>query len=265
MKVAKLLGAVGALVLLACTPVRADEPAQSWSGLYIGAHVGYGWGDSDGSLTFYDPEKVNEKITDHFPDGTHKRTLSPDGWLGGGQLGMNFQRDSFVYGIELDLSKAGIEDSGINTSTQFGDWGSVSKHITTEIEWLGTVRGRLGFTTGQMLIYGTGGFAWAKTSARQDVFHNKGEDTNLHASGSDKETLAGWTIGGGLEVALSSRLTLKGEYLYIDLGDVSYNFKGTHTGKPDAEKAGKPHTTDGYDADVTLHTFRIGVNYRFGG
>jgi len=255
------IAAAGAIMLLGF-PVQAGE-TTSWSGLYIGAHGGYAWGDVDGDVTYSSPNN-NQTAADHFPDGTGL-SISADGWFGGGQIGYNTQHQNLVFGIEADVSGGDINGGGSRTTHNFGGWGSYTKDISTDIDWLGTVRGRLGIATGPALFYATGGFAWAKTDADQSVTFNGGNGgaPGLHAVGSASKTLTGWTAGGGVEWQIAHSWSLKSEYLYVDLGSANYNFVGAHTGIGGGAP-GDPHTTDGFDTDVTLHSVRVGLNYKFG-
>jgi outer membrane immunogenic protein len=270
------LGVFGAAVvgaLVTCGSAVAggslkDGPTSTWSGAYIGIHGGYGWGDHDGTFTV---ENGTVDPNTHFPPSA-ARSYELDGGFGGGQIGFNFQHDHLVFGIEADASYADIDGSVSGTTQTFGTWGSYTKNITTEIEWLGTLRGRLGVDVGHALIYGTGGFAWAKAESEQAIFFNGGlvppnqgggGPAGLHATGGDDKWLTGWTVGGGVEWALNKSWSLKGEYLYVDLGSADYNYIGTRTGVGGGT-AGSSHTTDGFNGDLDLQTVKIGLNYKFG-
>lgn len=160
----------------------------SWTGLYVGAQVGYGWGTTDaksGPLTGFD------------------QTYSYDtnGWLGGGHLGYNWQFQNLVYGIETDLEASGVSGRGV---------GSLGLTHGTDLGWQGSTRGRLGIAYDRTLFYATAGIAYG------DVKIDKG-----FASYSDIRT--GWTAGAGVEHAISDRMTLRLEYRYTDLGSSSFN------------------------------------------
>lgn len=197
--------------------------AHSWSGLYIGANVGHAWGDI----------KFRDVIHNDEPqDGTGK--LEPDGWFGGGQIGFNFQSGQAILGIEADLQGADVSDHFVV--------GGGNVRVGADLNYFGTVRGRLGVALDRVMPYVTGGFAWGHV----DVHGRAANDAIIK----DSATHTGWVIGGGLELALDSNWSLKGEYLYYDLGKEKYSFAAD-------EISG--------NADLTFHTFRIGVNYKFGG
>src|SRR5262249_30479031 len=134
-------------------------PAFSWTGFYIGLHVGYGWGDGD---TTFQPLPSAASFINLAPTTL---TPKPSGVLGGAQLGYNYQMGPVVFGFETDFSGTGMHErvttSPIiqNDGTAFPGAGFLTAR--QEINWFGTVRGRIGFTPFQrLLIYGTGGFAY---------------------------------------------------------------------------------------------------------
>jgi outer membrane immunogenic protein len=192
-------------------PSYKDEPDYGaprylWTGVYAGLQAGYAWGDAfqfDGGGTFFSKEA--------------------DGFIGGGTLGYNFQRGQVVWGIETDFSGSNLEARGGCTG---------GPTCETTMDWLWTLRGRVGLDMNGWMPYVTGGLAMAEVSA------DSGQQ-----SGSD--TLTGWTIGGGLEVKLDRNWSLKGEYLYVDVGD-SFNLGG-----------GERATLE------DLHIVRGGINYKF--
>ncbi len=169
----------------------------NWSGLYAGANAGYGWSAN----------------TDY---------LDPTGAFGGAQIGYNFQRGHIVFGLEADFEGAGISDS--NT------------YAKSEMNWFGTVRGRLGYTFGSALLYATGGFAY-------------GNVENSFLSWSASETQTGWVVGGGVEYKLAANWSGKIEYQYLDLDASSASGAG-----PLGSGAGN---------DTQVHTVRVGLNYFF--
>ncbi len=192
-------------------PSMKDEPDYGpprylWTGFYAGLQAGYGWADAfqfDGGGTFFSREA--------------------DGFIGGGTLGYNFQRGNVVWGIETDFSGSNIEAKG--------DCGAPSD-CKTNLDWLWTLRGRVGLDMNGWMPYITGGLAMAEVSA-----------DNGFSSGSD--TLTGWTVGGGLEVKLDRAWSIKGEYLYVDVGDSFGTGGGDRATLED------------------LHIVRAGINYKF--
>lgn len=195
-------------------PAR-ERNAWNWQGLYFGANAGYGWG--------------NDNAASYSGPGGGSGTLSPSGWIGGGQIGYNAQFNWLVLGLEADLQGADISDSNAL------DGGFAN--VKTDIDWFSTLRGRIGYAAGPTLIYFTGG--WAFADLDQSV-------STGAVSMSKDEVVSGYTLGGGLEYQLDANWSFKTEYLYVDLGEQTLSGpSGTYT------------------TDTDFHTVRAGLNYRF--
>ena len=196
---------------LAATPAPADD----WSGFYLGIHGGYGFGETEVSIPGV-PFATNYDI---------------DGWLAGVQAGYNFQSGMWLFGVEADIAYSSIDGS-------YTDPGNFAQTITTDIDWLATIRARAGLHYNQFMPYITGGVAFA------DVDH-----TMTPAGLATSDTLVGWTVGGGVEAMFNPNWTAKIEYLYVDLEDVGFTFGAA---------APSPGT---FDDD--FHVIRAGLNYHF--
>jgi len=205
-------------------PVKAPEPvvyAYNWSGFYIGAHGGGGW--SDKCFTFAGVD-----------DGCH----DGNGFVAGGQLGFNYQAGQFVFGVEFSGSWADI--NGDHTSLQFAP-----DSLHSEINSILMLTGRVGMTFDRMLLYVTGGGAWA---------HDKLEYVDAGVgTASAKKSRTGWTVGAGIEYGLAPNWSIAAQYNFIDFGDKNVTFSG----------GGVTSFTDKVDQQVHLATVRL--NYRFGG
>ena len=187
-----LLASVAALGLVAAGAASAADlpsrkgpiaapvympPAFSWTGFYVGGNAGYGWGN------------VNANGFANVGD--------LDGFVGGGQIGYNYQMGQFVIGAEADIQGADL-GTGRNV---FGD--------SVKTEYFGTVRARVGVAFDRFMPYITGGWAYGnvKTSIPTLAFS------------SDRSHTGGWTVGGGVEYAFTNNLIGGVEYLYVDLGE----------------------------------------------
>lgn len=180
--------------------------AYNWSGFYIGGHLGYGWGDNE--------------VT-NLTTGT-KSNLAADGFLGGAQIGFNWQTGAFVFGVEGDWSWTNADGST-----------SIPAAVAADYNWYGTATARVGYAFDNMLWYVKGGAAWM--------------DTDYTLGGvTVGDTRTGWTVGTGLEWAISPNWSAKLEYNYLDFG----------TDRP-APLA--------IDVDSQAHLVKLGLNYRFGG
>jgi len=216
---------------------RVSPPSASWAGFYLGAHAGYGWKENDFSLSFFDT----------FVGG-----IKSKGWLAGGQAGYNWQYASVVAGLEIDGSATGIKGSSATAAD-----GVFNTTLSDDVKYLGTVRGRLGWTpAATWLLYGTGGLAWERV-------HRSSFDTAAFVGGPEVTTSEaardhfGWAAGAGVETFIgSSNWIARLEYLHYDFGKVEATFNSTST-VPGAtstiEKGGHQ----------TIDTVRAGVSYKF--
>ncbi|MBR1212074.1 outer membrane protein [Bradyrhizobium sp. JYMT SZCCT0180] len=218
----------------AAAPMFAKAPvllAYNWTGAYVGGNVGYGVARNAGVQTFALP---NDQLT-----------ISPDGVVGGAQAGYNWQSGSVVLGLEGDFQWSGQKDTICRLCQP--TLGTLTQNFTQEMSWLATARGRLGYAAGPALFYVTGGAAFGeiKTTINQ-------QSPPLNQTSQFNSTKTGWTVGGGIEAALGGNWSAKAEYLYVDLGNVTYTVTQPGFG---------PLTLA---TDVRDHVGRVGVNYKFG-
>ena len=158
------------------------------------------------------------------------------GNTGGGQIGYNHQFGRFVAGIEADFNYIDLDSRRTGSTTiPLGSFGSATESLSgrNSIDWFGTVRGRLGFlATDSLLVYGTGGLAYANVESRASADRNLVSGFGTFDCDTRSETRTGYTIGGGLEYAFTPNISLKGEYLYVDLGRDHVTASYTGTGTP---------------------------------
>jgi len=207
-------------------PVAAAVPF-TWTGVYLGGHVGYGWANS------------------RWSDLTSGESVSVknNGVLGGGQIGFNYQMGTWVVGIEADYSASGIKGaSSIVVDPVDGDQSNVNPHL----RWTSLVTARLGYAVDRYLPYIKGGVAFGDI---RYGFNNL--TTGL--SGSQTMRRTGWTVGAGVEAALDRNWSLRLEYDYIQ-------FSAKNTALPDEDGLVQP-----VNNRHQSHQLRLGVNYRFGG
>lgn len=198
------IGTVGAqgADLSARMPVKAAPfvPTFSWTGAYVGAHLGYGW--SDQTYT-YEP----------VPAWSLKSKA--DGVLGGAQFGYNYQAGTWVLGAEVDFSWTGIKATEVDSFPAY-----LGDRYESKIDWTSTVTGRIGYAFDRSLLYVKGGAAFAHT--KLDYQRAAGN------SGDASRTSSGWTIGGGLEYAFAPNWSARVEYNYMDFGN--HNVRVTEPG-----------------------------------
>jgi len=235
-------------------PVAA--PVWSWAGCYIGANVGYSWRSASYSLApstdpasqaFWNPAFIAGAAPSAF---TYRTT----GGLGGVQAGCNNQIGILVAGIEADLDWAHISGSQtINTNVPAFAPGLFTSSQT--LNWLGTVRGRLGVTVvEQWLVYITGGVAYGHMNDNLNFVFPATNDLQTISTSS---LMTGWTLGAGTEWAFGLNWTLRAEYLYVDLG------RQTFTSVPGGRLANLATTlTEHFQNHYNI--LRVGLNYKFG-
>ncbi|WP_029587373.1 outer membrane protein [Bradyrhizobium sp. URHD0069] len=224
----------------------AVAPVATWTGCYIGANVGYSWGDGSSGLALLPSPAAFGAF-----DGRY--TGSPSGALGGGQVGCNYQSGIFVVGIEADIDYLGASKTASRTGVIDAP---VLGIVSQKLDWLGSVRGRVGISPGSnWLLYATGGLAYGNTSFSHHF--SFGDPNRGWAGVLNNDFRTGWIAGAGVEYMVTPNWTVKGEYLYYDLG--STRVVGLPFNAPLA----------GFGADGLYTTrgsiARVGFNYKFGG
>ncbi|MFG1383532.1 outer membrane protein [Xanthobacter versatilis] len=231
-------------------PVKAVAvaPVFSWTGFYIGANVGYG-GDK---FTFDEVESYNG-----YPYYATSTSLNSSGFFAGGQIGYNYQfANNVVLGAETDLQWSGIEGKADYSSVYLYGGYPYSSSFGASVDYFGTIRARIGYAFDRFLPYITGGAAYGKTKVSGSYYdYSVG---GFSASG----TNWGWTVGGGVEYAITNNWTFKTEYLYVDLGSTDYTYaSGSGPEAMIALDRGYSNTTG--SVDTKFHTLKAGVNYKF--
>jgi len=181
----------------------------NWTGFYAGGHLGVGWSGGDG-------------------DGS-------SGFIGGGQVGVNYQINQWVLGVEADISGTTIKDSV--SATVVGPGAVLTGSAEASLDWVSTLAPRFGYAFDRWLVYGKFGGAWAHGSGSAGVAINGVPVRSISVD----QTVSGWVLGIGTEYALQDNWTAKIEYNMMDFGN------------------GGPF------ADDKFHVLKAGINYRFGG
>ncbi|MDB5540201.1 MAG: outer membrane protein Omp31 [Devosia sp.] len=214
-------------------PEEADAAlpsSYSWSGLYVGGTVGTVSATAD----------VSNVLFEGFDPGIPNFTVEFSGMLAGVTVGANHQWDNVVAGIEADYSWSNAEGSYTDPVFNFT--------VSTRLQSLASLRGRLGFAVNQLLFYGTAGAAYGTLEGElQDVYQAGTVVTT------DTQSMLGWTAGVGAEIAVADNVTLKGEALYYDLGTTTYEF---------FEGPGRINPVSS-DAAVTGWLGWVGANFNF--
>ena len=216
-------------------PVAPAIEAFNWTGFYVGVHGGYGWGHTQDT---HNPNAFGQTLT---------------GGFGGAQIGYNYQlQNNIVLGAEADIAYSGVgKDWG--GSNQFDPYYGEDK-----IDWSGTIRARVGYSADRFMPYLTGGLAWANVDHKLGCDRNRVAVTiggcNAAFETSKSDTAWGWTVGAGVEYAVTNNVTVKAEYLYTDLGkndvtlvDVNY----------------PTNPVNNREFDTSYNSVKLGLNYKF--
>jgi outer membrane immunogenic protein len=287
----KLLSTTVAFGLLALPALAADlkpvykapppVPVCAWCGFYVGANAGYTW-----SSDSYDTSAVGTSFNPVAPAGagaianalatlgTTALSPSKNGFIGGGQVGYNWQFGNIVAGLEADIQGASASGSAaVSTVTPLSGPGITPGQYTStlavseRLNYLGTARGRAGFlVTPAWLLYGTGGLAYGGVSGNAAISAAESDGNPpyppVSAATGFSGTRTGWTAGAGIEWMLAPHWIVRGEYLHYDLGSVTTGFTLTQVnlfagGVPWG--AATYSSTAKFDGDIV----RGAVSYKF--
>jgi outer membrane immunogenic protein len=272
--------------------IPPPPPPPLWTGFYVGLNAGGTFSDNNSVDTAAAPYFIGPAGGPFTVAGNTARALgaaasattnlavNTGGFIGGGQIGYNWQFSSaFVAGLEADIQgvAAGNGTTSAISGAIVGPASSPARqYLTTtsvskRLDYLGTVRGRLGWLfTPTLLVYGTGGLAYGGVSANTSIFQTAltaggAPIANLPSFGGSapfSDTRVGWTAGGGVEWLFLPNWSAKVEYLYYDLGSVTQTFQvaqaTTVAGVPVSFANGVTSTTR-----FNGHVVRAGVNYHF--
>jgi len=251
-------------------PSPAAAPVTDhWSGFYLGGNVGAAWSDTHatpGSFVRQGPgggiDFPGRQAVGQFPGFN----VGAVGATGGFQVGYNRQfAPNWVAGLEADLAATDLNktDTRVFPETHFIDFPlspieANTESATQKLKWLGTVRGRLGFTTldNRLLTYATGGLAYGKIrDSAYTIGVPDGAGTAMVGASADGVRV-GWSVGGGMEYALANNWSAKLEYLYYDLGSRTLTLD---YGSVPGDAGNKIN----YRFRDTGNLVRVGLNYRF--
>lgn len=278
-----------ALLSVSIYAVVAGSPALAqpvnWTGFYAGLYAGGVWGRGKSSTSVADCGKTYDGITGgYFCDDSTLPASRANGnavanagsgssssgkFTGGIQAGRNWQDGNLVYGFEVDFGSFNVKGSrsgsGVFTTAGNGGGGGVNPGDAFTVsnsfsaDWLFTARARLGWAVSNWIVFVTGGAAMSKVSVTNTYSDNhvSGGVTGTSLTVSKSKVRIGWTLGGGAEIAINKNWSIKGEYLYVDLGSVSTLGNVFHPNNPGYANA------LGVTTDLTAHVARLGANYKF--
>ena len=229
-----LLASVAGLALTGSAAMAADYPTRvppaylppvpifTWTGVYVGGQIGYGWGSGNLNYTVIDP------VDNVF--GTTAADGSPSGVIGGAHIGYQYQINQFVFGLEGTVDGTSISNTIQAFFPLAFDGGFVQAHTSSDIQ--GSIRGRAGIAWDRALFYATGGVAFAGFRTNYSLIGNTNQIIGESAPGaadgplvfgsnSFSNTRVGWTVGGGVDYAVTNNWSLFAEYRYTNFGTIS--------------------------------------------
>jgi outer membrane immunogenic protein len=259
MDMKKILLSAASIAILTGSAIAADLPSRKapvalppplmWTGFYGGLNIGGGFGAGGGNTNAWNRDYLNGGVTNSIGSDNNST-----GVIGGAQVGYNYQLNNItlgkigaIIGAEADFQGSsmgggsgpyyGLLYNNNNLNAPFIP-GWVGSGVN--VPWFGTVRGRLGLTiTPTILIYGTGGFAYAQVQRNGGWYQNSATQT-------------GWTAGGGVEWMFMPNWSAKAEYLYSDVAGSNSN-TWTNVGL----------SLNNVNNHTRWNTVRAGVNYHF--
>lgn len=181
-------------------------------------------------------------------------------WVAGARLGHDWQYGTLVYGVETDLSATDLKSEMTGGLTAVAGFPATAS-TTAKVDWYGTLRGRLGWTNGPLLLYATGGLAYGEVKLNSNFsvdFTPAGITGSLNSETSPLK--AGWVAGGGLEYKLRPDLTLNVEYRYVDLGNVGLT---SSTTVPLGGPVIVGHLSQSASVDARFQAVTVGLNWQF--
>lgn len=222
---------------------HAQSPSD-FQGPYIGLNAGYGSGKA--------PFRFSEDLPG--PEGRYFR-FKPKGMFGGVQAGYNWQSGNWIYGLETDLQVSDIKQrlgGTLNYIDDDGDRVHDKWNNSVKVRWFGSTRLKVGhLVSDRTLLYGTAGLAYGQYRASIHVDDLIDPDDSV--SYKKTRTRVGYTLGAGLEHAIDKKWSVKGEYLYTDLGRSTIL----------RNHSSFLNETFKISTKMRFHTVRVGVNYRF--
>lgn len=235
------VAAIATLGMLAVPALAADLPSRkevvapvyvpifTWTGFYIGLNAGVGWQDKSSVYVTTPSGAITSVSTGN----------SSAGFIGGGQIGYNYQMGSWVLGVEADIQYADV--GGKVNWGPYSWWGNGGGND----QYFGTVRARIGYAIDHWLLYATGGFAYG------------GFNSNWAGGSSDT---TGWTVGGGVEYAFTQNWTVKLEGLYLNMNNNNQTL--AFFNPPGGVLPAGTYTAVG-QSSKGAGVVRVGVNYKF--
>ncbi len=227
-------------------PVVA-APAFSWAGFYAGGQIGGTWsdGDFDREVKAVNKEPPPNVFVDAKVIDITSKSIDDGNFIGGIYAGYNYQfQNNVIIGFDADIALTN-NTAKSNKNVPVGEYYSEGYYNKVEQDWLAAVRGRLGYAYNRFLPYIAGGVAFTDVEYKRRYIDDLKYFTNDEHY-SDSKTLTGYTLGAGLDYAMTDHIILRAEYRYTDFGDKDFSLDGWER-----------------NVDMKANDLRVGVAYKF--
>ena len=222
-------------------------PCAQFGGFYVGGNVGWGYGDH----TFRSLDSFEVQFDNGAQFGAHEVSRSVSGATAGIQGGYNWQSRCTLFGIEADYNWTDIDHDFDRTGRL------ATLRVSSNLQGFGTIRARSGVIVDNLLLYVTGGFAYANTERTVALIVPTAPEFN-QGPFTDEKTRWGWTMGFGTEWQIAPNWSFKSEVLYarFETGEATHTCVLLCGGVP---------TPLRFEHESSAWVTRMGINYRFGG
>jgi len=249
---------------LGLAPARYD-----WSGGYVGVNAGAAINSSEFKSDYrYVGQDQIDPDTEALIDELDHRASASDTWFSAGILaGYNWQISGVVLGIEGDFNYLGMsatmnnDVSDVMSEIMTPETTYARDSISSDANWFGTVRARLGYSMGNFMLYGTAGLAYGEMDVKQELLAENGTESAAWSATTGGWNM-GWTAGGGMEYAID-RWVVGAEYLYVDLGTYKWDSMANVRLQDPFLQADWRQVKESGEADLAFRVARATVKYRF--
>lgn len=270
----KIFSVAASVPLLGMTTQAIAADADAWAGFYVGLTGGYGLSHSNSTALPGDPN--TDRSVGGLPVVPPLATgADGSGWFAGAIAGYNWQVETrTIIGLEADVSVADLAGRGSTAIPIFGGQNTGTFNSSHRLQWFGTLRGRAGFrASANFLLYATGGLAVGGVEDTATLVLDPGQNNGFGwqgygfdcgpvvggptcFAGSNSRTAVGWAAGVGGEYRATQNITLRFEFLYLDLDTVGYRLPAVYSTSPFASLLNA-------SANAKFSMFRFGASYRF--
>lgn len=261
---------------------KHPQPTPNWTGFYLGANAGYWWAQTDKASTSSSVSFINQTFDLGASNvanalvqlATNSFSLNPNGFIGGGQMGYNYQyHNYFLFGLDTNFSGSTNSNNTFHLQKtvnliDFNESYLGSLSVNQNVNYLGSLRARIGYLVKpNLLIFTTGGFAYANVSL--DLDWNAQESLGaaqfptIDTHKNQNKTLAVWTVGAGVEWLFKSQWSTSLEYTYYSLSDLNSTMTLAQINNYVSPAALWGSASANTALSLAIGTIEVGIKYHF--